>query len=441
MLFKSLSRVAVTPATNQNQPLRFGWNQAVDIGTSQGINAKIQVYDDAWNPLSAISPPQRMTYPSFPTTPLNNDEQLKFSAGNNKNALEVLITAMAQNLKQVVSKIDEQINLGKNLIFFVPGQVQDNVVSRMGAGSETLHQFDLKPLPDLLRQKLKGLSKLHAHQEPHLIVLNDMAGGTAASMAQLAQKHPEKFKPGLDATYLMSGGGLGMAGVSYVADQHATPQIKIDLMELGCLPTPKLEPNGQISRPMSPLLASRLEDFTDALPARYAPQKASVIGSCNTEIITNYDKARTFLPGLSKAEFLRAACKSTRDYQDVLGGYLRYRIATGSNLAILGGKTAAGYRDFINAHPTQFAAEVGEYDQHFQRPDDHHKSVFDKVFLVRVRRQLPEKLQELFDMRQFDVVSDVNIDSNTEGAPYIAQGWFQNRSDRFAIPTHAFQYS
>lgn len=424
-------------STKSNSRLRFtgDWNQVCDIGTSHGLSAKIQLYSDKWEPLSKVSSPKRIT------TPSSVQGTAKYSETNNKNALNALVEAMANNLRQAFSKDKSSTALGRHLILFVPGQIKNNVVSRMGGGSDVLHQFDLKPLSTQLQEKLKTDPHLKINHETQITAINDMAGGAASAISQLAKKHPEKFIPGLDATYLMSGGGLGLAGISYEDDKHSVPQVKIHLMELACLPNPKLQSGNQYTSLMNPLLAARLEEFAAALPERYHTQKAKIIDSRNTQIVTEYTKAREFLPSLTEEEYLTAACHSAREYLDLLGGSLRSRIATGSNLAILGGKTCAGYRDFVNSHPTLFKEELDDYKQNFQRTDEAQKSTFDRVFLVRTRRQLPEKLQGLFDMRHFDIVSDVNVDNNTEGAPYIAKGWFQNRSDRFAIPASAFRDS
>jgi len=347
---------------------------------------------------------------------------------------------MAARLKQVFP-IDkkEPASSGQSLVLFVPGQVQDNVVSQMGAEPEALYECDLDSLPSQLQKTLQPTPHLKVSSNAKMVVLNDMAGGTASAMAQLAQKHPKKFTPGLDATYIMAGGGLGMAGVFCEGDKRSPDaQVNIHLMELGCLPHPKLKSNGQYGSLMNTLLSGRLKEFAAALPKRYRALQSTLIDSRDAQIITDYRHACQIIPGLTQPEFQKAATKSTREFLDMLGGSLRNRIATGSNLAILGGKTCAGYRDFVNGHSNQFHEELNEYDQHFKRPDDKQKTIFDKVFLVRVRRQLPEKLQGLFDMRKFDVVSDMNISSNTEGARYILQGEIQSRSDRVAIPAKAF---
>jgi len=419
-----------------SRSLRFGdWHLVTDIGTSAGISARMQAYNDNWQPLGKTSVPIRLTTPSADNAPV------RFSKANNKTALDRLVEAMADLLKQIfpLEKKEPAPSSGKSLVLFIPGQVQDNVVSQMGAEPEALYECDLDSLPSQLQKTLQATPHLQVSSSAKMIVLNDMAGGTAAAMAQLAQKYPDKFKPGLDATYMMTGGGIGIAEAFCEGNKHSSDaQVQIHLMELGALRNRRLESNGEDGSRMSPLLEDRLKEFAAALPKRYEALKSTLINSRDARIITDYSYACQFIPDLTQAEFLKAATKSTRDYLDMLGGYLRIRIATGSNLAILGGKTCAGYRDFVNAHSNQFHEELNEYDQHFKRPDNKQKTIFDKVFLVRVRRQLPEKLQGLFDMRKFDIVSDMNISSNTEGARYILQGEIQSRSDRVAIPAKAF---
>jgi|GEM_PF-2527079 len=411
----------------------FGWNAGMAIDTPQGINGKVAIYDDAWHRIGGTSEPQWLTVRHQPIAP---------------NTLAQKITqAFIQTASRCAQLIPGNQTAGNTLVFFLPSQLHNGVLDWIDNGSDPVKNFDFKPV---LGQIAAALSRsanplLSLNPNAKVILLNDMAGGSAAAIAKLARQHPDKFKPGLDAVYLMSSGGLGMSGITYEDDGQTRPLVRFQMTEIAAMPHPRRVSNGEfvMGRRLGADIYALLEDFTQALPPRYPDaQKTTLRHMLNGKIATDYQTAVRFLPGLSLSEFQAAACFGVRDYMDSLACNLRDKIATGNNLAILGGTMAAGLRDFVNANPALFATELQQYSvlmwQNKLPPNNGPKSAFDKVFMVRLYGQLNDFARMLIRNEGFDVVSDLDIADNTEGTPYIAQGWFQNRSDRFAVPAEVF---
>ena len=125
-----------------------------------------------------------------------------------------------------------------------------------------------------------------------------MTGGSAAAITKLAKQHPDKFQPGMDAIYLISGDGLGITNIYYEADVHTQPLIQLQMTEIGSLPhSCEVKETGEFSmKPVGGDLEVLLKDFTQALPPRYSViQKTTLENTQNGKIATDYSMALRYL--------------------------------------------------------------------------------------------------------------------------------------------------
>jgi hypothetical protein len=415
---------------------RFGWQVGVDVGTSMGANAKMALYDDNWNLLGTTKQSQRIALQS----------------NNNPQIIDTIGAQIASLVKALSYKIPPGQGAGKTIIFFTPEQAPNGVVSNIDNLRSSIKNLDLKQEPADVQAHLdatnpfrvsQGAEPLTVSPQTRLLVLNDMAGGSAKAVDELAKRYPNKFRPGLDALYLMTGGGLGNSGIRYTDD--GPKQIHIDLSELGWgVPYQHWNAKGQkvTSQPVAGVY-ELLDDFAYRLPSRFSNQRSSLPNLRDAKLITDYNVAQYVLPGLTLREHQAAAAGTSRLYIDSLGYVASLKIADGCNLAILGGRVATGIKDFVNQNPQAFLQELRAYENMPIAAKVGHgpnKSTFDKVFLSRLYQANPN-VQNQFEHHHFDVISDLNVINNAQGTPYISKGWFSHRVDRFTIPVEAFDPS
>jgi hypothetical protein len=421
---------------------RFGWNMGVDVGVSIGPNEKVSLYDDQWTKIGGTTESQVVL-------PAKSSPQ-----GQNQAMLINMSCVMSNILARFASNISPQQANGNTLVFFMPSQQRQNVVDWIYHEPKPVENLDLNQIPALLRNNLvlaqQAGKPVHTQQKPitlspnvRLITLGDVAGGMASSVTQIARLHPDKFKPGMEAIYMMAGGGLGIGNVEYLKEDNIPGLIRLETTEEACVPVSRKLANGQYSTKVDSggaCLEGIMSNFADGLPSRFSPaQKEALRKNKNGRIATDYQQARKTLPDLNPAEHAQAAQKACREFIASLACVATMKVYSGGNLAIIAGGIAGGVRDYVNNHPEQFVLELQTYQsipKPSGKPGEKPKSSFDQVFLATLWNQLGDK--GLFLKKDFDVISDVIVHNNTDGTPYVAQGHYDNRDDRFVIPTSVF---
>jgi len=402
-----------------SQPLHFGWNAAVDIGSSNGTTGKAVIYDDHWKKINGTSSAQTL--------------QKIESNDNFLNSVTRLIKSLYLPVAQGLNKKEQ---LGKVLVFFMPGQPIGNKIPYPNglntATGEMLANLDLNKIP----KSIKGQSNIALHQDVRVITLNDVAGGLAKALSQMAQNHPKLFKPGMEALYLMSGGGLGVAHASYTNDGQTKPSIRLEMSEMADIPYPYPWKKAFLIGGINANVTKLLEDFTDSLPAHLDHTKQKFLASRNGKAVTSFKEASLLIPNITRKEYELASKIAINSYINMLAYLAALRVYMGTNLVIISGQVAKGVKGYVEQHPALFEQDIRNYDR-VPHPQD--RSPFEKVFLSRVWNQLSPAGQSQFKIRKFDLISDIHVIDNTEGAPFIAKGWFANRGDRFIIPASVFK--
>lgn len=408
--------------------LKFGYTVGFDVGASKATGTgKVAVFDRGWNKVGGTTQPQELC----PGGAASFESFVSGIAGLAKNILKSAKAALKGD------------NKADAMIFFVPGQPDlDGRVPYLS----NLRTVDGQSVTDLRLDQVPDKLGIAKSKDFRLIAMNDMGGGIAAALARLKEQHPDKFKPGMDMIYMMTGGGFGFGEARYSSDGSGKPgtgEVHLQLTELGNIPYPAA-PLGKDGIPPSleeagGSLRALLDNFTDNLPARYtSAQQEAIKAAGNGKVVTSYTDAQAMLPDLTEAEYTQAAKFSVDRYIDALAYVTGIKIYSGTNLAVIAGGIAGGIKRFVDEHQDLFARELADF-QNIPGTDSQKDDCFDKVFVSRVWHQLKPVAKSQFVKNGFDVVSDIKLPDNTDGTPYIAKGRFADRGDHYIIPASAFE--
>jgi|GEM_PF-4334360 len=381
---------------NQSQVL-FGKGLALDIGASGGGSSKFQEIDNAGTPRG-----ESYTFPmrSF----LNGDDFVK---------------AVAENANKVpnVSPPHEKLDV---IVANLPGQptrpgVMAAFVNLKTEQGERPRHIDFNQL-----------GKHLGNPSARLIAVNDLVGGIAEVVHQISQKFPDRFKTGEKITYAVSGGGLGMLDADI-----GKKSLNIASSECGYIQDFTRKDKSLESLLISPssVTGLKVNFFKRLKESINSPMPHP--GPLPGETVTQYKSARKLFPHLTKDQYRKAANQAIDEYMDGLKTAFLGRIHNGSTLAVLSGPVVIGVKNYLQKRPEYFKKEIEAYDQKFPGQD---RPVFEKIFLNRAYLSLNPGMQELYKVRNFDVITDIHIPNNTTGARHLIQGHHGSRGDSYKIP-------
>jgi hypothetical protein len=281
----------------------------------------------------------------------------------------------------------------------------------------------------------------------NVVAVNDMGGGTLATCSELRKKHPELFKPGMKLLYLMSGGGLGAAKANFVQVKATSGQperndVQLMLTQLGISPwyeDKKGMHDYEIEAAAKPALVN---NFVGKLPYWKRRSTPSNPGkTMSGKVVTTYDEAKTVYNTLRQSQYQKAARYAVDRYIDAIAMLTARSLYEGTNVLVLAGGVAGGVKKFVDDDHSDFLAKD---QQVFQQNDlngllqGFRYSTFDKILAGRIWSKLNQKGKDEYRNNHFKIVTDIEVQNNTMGAPYLAKAQQTSTNDLWIVPAEAF---
>lgn len=211
------------------------------------------------------------------------------------NALGKRLAGWLNQLKQggqfeaALNGEDEKLS---RALLMVPGPTENATTVRMTANLKDQHQ---KPLEHLdfsrLGAQLQREAKLELADDYRVLITNDMPG-IAAALAKWVAAHPqlgERFKEGLEATVVMTGGGCGVINFRLLPGEAAdTPALMISANEKGHHPA-ALRPNPPSLESDAASVPALINNYLDGLGFRIGQRTREVLVNLgNGKLITQW---------------------------------------------------------------------------------------------------------------------------------------------------------
>jgi|GEM_PF-3418484 len=414
-------------------PPRFGWNAGFSYGTEKAAaTANVAIFDKQWKKLGGT----------------DGDVVLFKDPPNREDLLYGMAKLLHDEVVKVADKLSPNDKEGENLVMLVPTPPQKNVILEYWNRKNPYKNLDLNQIPTQLRLQANAAQKaLFNPKKLKVTAINNSADAVSATHL-LAQKHPDKFQPGMDAVFLNAGGGLAVTRVNYTQNAKEVGKVRFDLTEdasqlfpkkitagdryhLECMPAIYKHDNKvgnfHVYRCIGGDIHGILSHFKQSIPLRFSQQQAHPFyGDLNLDVYSDIKAARKVLPDMTQEEYEASAKTATLMHLHSLSLIARNRLLSGGNLAVLTGPVNERVNLWVNQHPHLFKEELEIYDKLPQKNRSH--TLYEKLFLAEMWKQMAlddsSVAMTLFKQYDFDVVANLPSIDSTTGMPSIAKGHF-----------------
>jgi hypothetical protein len=319
---------------------------------------------------------------------------------------ESLVEQIAQKIAQTWQKAkslghvpqDEPLT---HVVGTVPGPAKQGKVSLL---TNVLDKLG-KPLSDIDFNALT-----HNLPEAKVLLLNDMAGGTAKALELMLADKQNPLKPGQRATYMAVGGGFGVADFA-----HSGHSADLYLGEGGHQNA--VGGQGKNLEMSGASVGSLLSSFASGLNVSPVVAKA-LQATGDARLVFNKEAFVKRFPNVSTANFQSSSIAAQRQLIDAVMQGVAVKLLAGYNAAVLTGPLLSGLMRSIDSHPQAFAADS---QVALQALGDNAASLpfHQQVLMGRLWQQLDGAGQGLVKQNGFHFKTDMMVPDNLEGVPML----------------------